>query len=235
MNHSIYKMRRLTSAQAGLTLIEVSIALLIVGLLFVAVVPSIEGVTGVRAREASSKLTGVIRYMYNESALSGKPCRMVFDLDARAYWAECAQGHFVLNAEREKARDGAKDEDTTEKEKLDRELELNNSSGFNLTDANEMKAEKERILKQAEFSEFTDDTVEKQMLPKGVDLGVWVDHQRERYTKGQAFLYFFPQGYTERAQIYLSSGSTVYTLKVSPLTGKVKAVAEELDLPKDIK
>ncbi|MBS2029043.1 MAG: type II secretion system protein [Deltaproteobacteria bacterium] len=229
-------MRRLASArQAGLTLIELGIALLIVGLLFAAVVPSIEGVTGVRAREASSKLTGVIRYMYNESALSGKPCRMVFDLDAKAYWAECAQGHFVLNAEREKARDGAKDEDMIEKEKLDRELEMSSSSGFNLTDANEMKAEKERILKQAEFSEFTNDTVEKQALPKGVDIGVWVDHQRERYTKGQAFLYFFPQGYTERAQIYVSSGSTVYTLKVSPLTGKVKAVAEELELPKDIK
>ena len=52
---------------------------------------------------------------------------------------------------------------------------------------------------------------------------------------GQAYLYFFPQGYTERAQIYVSSGSTVYTLKVQPLTGKVKVAPEELELPRDIR
>jgi general secretion pathway protein H len=227
--------RRPRSGERGLTLIELCIALLIVGLLFAAVLPSLEAVTGVRAREAASKLTGEVRYMYNQSALSGQPCRMVFDLDAKAYWAECAQGHFVLNTERERGRDGARVEDEAEKEKLERELEDSSSVGFAGDDAASLKAEKERILKQAEFSEFTNDTVGKQQLPKGVDMAVWVDHQREKYTKGQAYLYFFPQGYTERAQLYLVSGDTTYTLKVSPLTGKVKAVAEELELPKDVR
>lgn len=227
--------RRLQKEQSGLTLIELSITLLIVGLLFAAVVPSIEGVTGVRARQSASRMTGVIRYMYNESALSGRSCRMVFDLDAKSYWAECAQGNYTLESERENARDGAKDEDPAEKEKLDRELETSSSSGFSVDDADAMKAEKERILKRADFSDFTDDTVGKQELPKGVDLQVWVDHQREKYSKGQAYLYFFPQGYTERAQIYVSSGDTIYTLKVAPLTGKVKVVPDELELPKDVR
>lgn len=224
---------RLLADEQGLTLIEISIALLIVGLMLVAVIPSIEGVTGVRAREAASKISGVVRYMYNESALSGRPCRMVFDLDARQYWAECTEGHFVMNAERERSRGGSKLDDEVAKDKLDREL--SSSAGFSVDDVDQIKAEKERILKQAEFSEFTNDTVEHQKLPKGVDLAVWVDHQREKYTKGQAYLYFFPQGYTERAQLYLSSGSTTYTIQVQPLTGKAKVAAEELELPRDVR
>jgi general secretion pathway protein H len=218
----------------GLTLIEICIALLIVGLLMFAVIPSIEGVTGVRAREAAGKMTGVIRYLYNQSALSGQPCRMVFDMDQKAYWAECTQGHFVLDSAREESRNGAKSEDLAEKEKLDHDLEESSSFGLTEDDAAAMKAEKERILKQADFAEFTDDTVGHQQLPKDVTLSVWVDHQRDKYTKGKAYLYFFPQGYTERAQIYLSTGATFYTLKVSPLTGKVKVAGEELDLPKDL-
>lgn len=226
---------RLLASESGLTLIEIGISLLIIGLLMAAVLPSIEGVTGTRARQAAGKLTGVVRYMYNESALSGQPCRMVFDLDAKAYWAECTESHFVLNATRERARDGAKEVDEEAKEKLDRELEESSNVGLSDDDAAAMKAEKERILKQADFSSFTDNTVSKQTLPKGVDLSIWVDHQREKYTKGKAYLYFFPQGYTERAQIYVSTGSTVFTLKVMPLTGKVKVSPEELDLPKDVR
>jgi len=224
----------LASDQRGLTLIEIGISLLIVGLLMMAVVPSIEGVTGVRAREAAGKMTGVIRYMYNQSALSGQPCRMVFDLDQKAYWAECTQGHFVLNSEREEARDGAKSDDSAEQERLDRALQDSSTFGLSEDDAAAMQAEKKRILDQAEFADFTDDTVGKQQLPKDVDLAVWVDHQRDKYTKGKAYLYFFPQGYTERAQIYLSTGDNFYTLKVSPLTGKVKVAGEELELPKDL-
>jgi general secretion pathway protein H len=225
--------RSLLKDERGLTLIEISIALMIVGLMLVAVIPSIEGVTGVRAREAASKVSGVVRYMYNQSALSGKPCRMVFDMDTRQYWAECTEGHFTLGSEREKSRDGSKLDDQLAKDKLDREL--SNSSGFSVDDVDQIKQEKERILKQADFSEFTNDTVEHQKLPKGVDMSVWVDHQREKYSKGKAFLYFFPQGYTERAQIYLTSGSTAYTVQVQPLTGKAKVAAEELELPRDVR
>jgi general secretion pathway protein H len=224
------QMRRLNADQSGLTLIELGISLLIVGLLFAAVLPSVEGVTGVRARESAAKMTGMVRYLYNQSALSGRPCRMTFDLDQKMYWAECTQEHFALGNERERSRDGHADLD--DQKKLD--TPLSHTDGFALDDADAAKQEKERIEKAAEFDEFTDDEIEKQKLPKGVDLQVWVDHQREKYKTGKAYLYFFPQGYTERAQIYVSTGDTVYTLKVSPLTGKSVVVSEELDLPRDV-
>ena len=221
--------RRLLSDESGLTLIELGISLLIVGLLFAAIIPSVEGVTGVKARESASKLTGMVRYMYNQSALSGHPCRMTFDLDQRMYWAECTESHFVLAADREKAVDGHAD--------LEQKRAFtagDTDTGFALDAADAAKQEKARIQKDADFKEFTASEMEKQKLPAGVDLAVWVDHQQEKYTTGKAYLYFFPQGYTERAQIYVSSGTTVYTLKVSPLTGKSRVEPTELSIPKDL-
>jgi general secretion pathway protein H len=220
--------RRLRVRQSGLTLIELGISLVIVGLLFAAVIPSIEGVTGVRARESTAKMAGMVRYMYNESALSGRPCRMTFDLDQRMYWAECTDNHFVLNTERERSRDGHSEVDRK------RDFTASSNDGFAIDDADQAKKEKERIEKDAEFHDFTSDEIDKQKLPAGVDLSVWVDHQTEKYKTGKAYLYFFPQGYTERAQIYLTSGDTVYTLKVSPLTGKSRVEPRELDLPRDV-
>ena len=49
---------------------------------------------------------------------------------------------------------------------------------------------------------------------------------------GLAYLYFFPQGYTERAQVYVRQGNNVWTLPVSPLTGQASIVGGELEVPK---
>ncbi len=217
------------STESGLTLIELGISLLIVGLLMAGVVPAIEGVTGVRARESAGKLTGMIRYMYNQSALSGHPCRMTFDMENRQYWAECSDSNFVMSEEREKSRGGGAVE---EDNKGSRRRGIDS---FDLADAKAAEAERDRIEKKAQFSDFNTSEIEKQLLPSGVELSVWVDHQTEKYTKGKAYLYFFPQGYTERAQIYLTSGSTTYTIKVQPLTGKAKVEAKELELPRDVR
>lgn len=211
-----------------MTLIEISIGLLILGLLMGVALPALEGVTGVRAREAAGKMTGLIRYLHSHSAITGKSCRLAFDIDARAYWAQCSEGVVTLDAEKEQSRDGAK----VEEEKKDTDFA---SDGFAFDDRAAAEQEKQRIAKQAEFSEFTDDTIKKETLPQGVTMEVWVDHQREPYKKGLAYLYFFPQGYTERAQIWLSANETVFTLKVSAITGKVKVSPDRLELPRDVR
>jgi general secretion pathway protein H len=54
---------------------------------------------------------------------------------------------------------------------------------------------------------------------------VWVSHQEEPTTAGTAYLYFWPTGQTEGASIQLAQGDDLYTLVVSPLTGRVRVVA----------
>jgi general secretion pathway protein H len=65
-----------------------------------------------------------------------------------------------------------------------------------------------------------------------VKLSVWTRHQREVARSGTAYLYFFPQGFTERAQLYVRQGDNVWTLSVSPLTGKTSVVGEALEVPR---
>jgi len=206
-----------------MTLIEISIAVAIVALLVLVALPSIESYAGVKARQEAGRLSGAVRYLYGASALSGKVCRLAFDLDERAWWAECTEGRFTVDREKEKSRDGARvEEKKSFKKKQD------------LAPRDDSEAMRATVEKKAEFSEFTSEEVPRHVLPDGANVAVWTAHQREKYTKGTAFLYFFPQGNTERAQIYVSSGhGETYTLVVSPLSGRVKVVGDELDVPKD--
>lgn len=203
---------------SGLTLIEISIALLIVALLIFIAVPSIEAIAGVRAREEAGKLSGAIRYLYGHAALTGKTCRLRFDLDEQSYSAQCTEQRFTVSGVKEKSREGRKLEED------ERPSSRRTSSSVQdelLGDAQQLQ---EKVEKQAEFSDFTDEEIKPHVMPMGANLSVWTTRQTERYTQGEAFLYFFPQGYTERAQLYVSDdeGDDVYTLTVSPLSGKVR-------------
>ena len=82
------------------------------------------------------------------------------------------------------------------------------------------------------FSEFTAPNIESRTFPESVKLSIWTAKQKEPITSGLAYLYFFPQGFTERAMLHIRQGSNVWTLTVSPLTGKTAVVAEELEVPR---
>ena len=49
-------------------------------------------------------------------------------------------------------------------------------------------------------------------LPGGVRLSIWSKHQREAIKSGTAYLYFFPQGFTERSQVVVRQGNNAWTL-----------------------
>jgi general secretion pathway protein H len=210
--------------ERGMTLLEIGIALLIVALMIFVAVPSIEAYAGVRAREEAGRISGAIRYLYGQSALSGKVCRIVFDMDERTWWTECTEGRFTVEREKERSRGGQRVEEKKKPAKPEQPPQPKD----------EVEAMRLKVEHQAEFSEFKDDQVTKRTLPDGANVAVWVGHQREKYTKGKAFLYFFPQGNTERAQIYVSSDhGDIYTLVVSPLNGRVRVDDKELDVPRD--
>lgn len=72
-------------AAAGFTLLELAVVLFIVGLFGTLVVPLIGGLGREDLQTTARRLAGTTRYLYNESALSGRPYRLVFDLDAGTY------------------------------------------------------------------------------------------------------------------------------------------------------
>src|SRR5512140_1350393 len=93
----------------GLTLIELMIALAVAAVLFSAAVMGIGAITGAQAKKSAGELAGVIRSLYDTAALTGRTCRLAFELpgekaeDQKArYRAECAAGAVTTSADRDK-------------------------------------------------------------------------------------------------------------------------------------
>jgi general secretion pathway protein H len=219
----------------GMTLIEIMVALSIAVVLFGAVIVGVGAITGVKAKESSTQLAGTIRSLYDTAALSGKTCRLVFQLtnpkdeDGEVTWrAECAKSGITAGAKRE-------DEIAMAKEKSKDKVKDDSRFGRLDTDGNSLQAlqarEKNRVEESAQFAEFSSEEVGQNTLPAGVKVEVWTQKQREAIKSGPAYLYFFPQGYTERAQVWVKQGTNVWTLTVSPLTGKTVIHAEDLKVP----
>ncbi|WIG96190.1 prepilin-type N-terminal cleavage/methylation domain-containing protein [Myxococcus sp. SDU36] len=238
--------KRSHRAQRGLTLIEISIAIIIVAMLFSAAVMGIGSITGAKAKGSAGELAGLIRSLYDSAALRGQTCRLVFEIpdpkseQATRYHAECAEGAVTTardrdetlrteNSERERAarnRGSGSGRD-------ERRNYLSGGSGTNAPSAQELlEGEKLRVENAARFSSYTSEEVPARELPADVKVSVWTRHQRQPVENGVAYLYFFPQGYTEKAYVYVQQGDNVWTLDVSPLTGKVQIVAEALEVPR---
>jgi general secretion pathway protein H len=221
-----------------MTLIELVIALMIAAMLFGVAIMGIGALTGTKAKQASVELAGTIRSLYDMANLSGKTCRLVFNLpgereeSASVVWrAECAKGAVTASGKRDdelrELNDKSKHRDKLADDK--RFQRMDSDLGPTLQ---ELQArEKARVDDAAKFSEFTVGDVATHTLPPNVRLDVWTAKQRAPVKNGQAFLYFFPQGYTERAQIWVRQGKNTWTLSISPLTGKTAIVSEDLEVP----
>jgi general secretion pathway protein H len=202
-----------------MTLIEIGVALCVAGLMLAVAVPALSAVTRAQLRQKSGQLAGAVRSMYGAAAIAGKTCRLVFDLDAGTYWSECAKGNVRLSREGERSQNGVRV--ATREEELAAEKHESMS---------EEERERAALADKSAFSASAD--VPKTELGGAVKFAdIWVQHQPERYSAGKAFLYFWSSGLTEEASIHLEQGGDVYSLIVSPLTGKVKVEGDRVDAP----
>ncbi|WP_194869002.1 prepilin-type N-terminal cleavage/methylation domain-containing protein [Myxococcus sp. AB025B] len=231
--------------ERGLTLIEISIAIIIVAMLFSAAVMGIGSLTGAKAKGAAGELAGTIRSLYDSAALRGKTCRLVFEIPeakeekATRYHAECAESGVTTARDRDTAlrdenseRDRARRSNRSGSGNGQERRSYVASAGETVSAQDLMEAEKQRVESQSRFSSFTSEEIPPRELPSDVRVSVWTRQQREAVDSGVAYLYFFPQGYTEKAYVYLSQGDNIWTLDVSPLTGKVNIVGEALEVPR---
>jgi general secretion pathway protein H len=219
-----------------MTLIELIVALAIMMAVFSAAILGVGALTGTRARGMAGELAGTIRSLYDTASLTGKVCRLVFELPAAenasgfSYRAECGPGTLTARMDRELALR----EDTQLKDLADKRRAQGLSTSATKTHStfqDVMNQEKDRVENEMKFSSFTSEMVKPKKV-SGVSLSLWTRHQRDPVRTGLAYLYFFPQGYTERAQVYLRQGNNVWTLLVAPLTGKTTVVGEERPVPR---
>ena len=79
-------------SKSGFSLIEILVVMFLIGSFFIFAVPRFQDITEVNIKSASRKLSGIIRYTYNESIFKKNMYRLVFDLDNDEYWVEVLKG-----------------------------------------------------------------------------------------------------------------------------------------------
>jgi general secretion pathway protein H len=208
----------------GFTLLEICISLVLLVMALSIALPGLESVTGVRMQSSAGQLAGCMRALFDQAALSGRTCRMAFDLDARTYWPECAQGSARISSSKEESRDGKRYIDELAKQReLDRMTDLQRD--------NPIQAQ---IEAKTPFAKYEDEDTRRYQLPDGVSFAwVWSPHQTQKYTAGDAYVYFFPQGNAERGIIVLKHGDDdLISVAMNPLTGKVRLTPGEVEVPK---
>ena len=216
--------------QRGMTMMEVMIVLVIIGLVMGISIPSYNSLTHMRLRESATKLSGTIRYLYHQATLKGLCMRLIFDLHENTYKVEAStDGNCLIDSVREDARQAKKREEDEKKKKMEEERR-----GPAKTQTGSMQAsfwgEEQPIsleVKKAVFAAYNGSILKERKLPEGVSFeSIYIDHQKESYAKdrGPRYTSFhcFPLGRCQRAVIFLQDSSKeVFSLEVQPLTGRV--------------
>lgn len=213
------------AGQRGMTLIEISVALLLIAVLMSLAVPAVSNITRADLRASARRVAASIRYTYDLAARKTSVFRVVFDLDEGAWWVESSSDRFLLNREKTEVVDGALDLEAEE----EREERRFVSRGY--IESGEMWQPK----RKATFSNFAGPLTPKAQLPDSVFFqDIWVAHQEAAVSNGQAYLYCFPTGMTEQAVIHLvDEDDNPYTLWVHGLTGRVEIEPRYLEPPDD--
>jgi general secretion pathway protein H len=202
--------------QRGFTIIELAIALAIVAMLVGVSVPVLDNVTRADLRAAASKTSGMIKATYDLAALSGKPCRLVFDFKANTITAEEADSRVLLADPSSGKKDDEEDDDDKDKK-------------HRITDAEKLVAIARRevgqttsVKKTARWSRAAG-TVPFE-LPSSVHIQeLMAEHLRDPATEGKAMLHFFPMGYCEHGVItFQDESERIYAVEVEPLTGRTR-------------
>ncbi|MFA6034207.1 MAG: prepilin-type N-terminal cleavage/methylation domain-containing protein [Myxococcota bacterium] len=195
-------------SEHGITLIEIVLVITILAMTMAIATPMISGVTLADLKTGAGQVASAVRYTFDMSSMTGRYCRLSFELQSTGYKVECADKPFYMGKRLESANaDGERvenEEDETRRFSSDEEE----------------KKERERL--KPNFREVKTMLLRKASLPSDVRFdGIMTSHQAERFTKGTGYLYFFPGGYTERAYINLADDNAhIFTVVVSPLTGR---------------
>ncbi len=221
----------MVARRAGFTLIELSVALLLAALLVGISIPAMRSVAATQLKRSAGQMAGLAREAYARAAISGKPHRMVMDLDAGMFWLEEGSGSFALQFEKQKQLTDAELAERAQKKELGKFTIQPRES-----DLNEQERLKAQLTRGPTWTAVGDELGTPQKLP--ADCGfekVWVAHQAEAFVRGQSHLYFWPSGRTETAIIRLTddveNNSRIISVKIHGLTGRAMVADRALEIP----
>lgn len=212
----------------GLTLVEVLIVIVLIAVLSAGIIFGSGMFSSSRQRAAATLIVSGVRLGITRANATGRPVRMVFDLENDRVLLEETSGKMLRVKETENTGGGA--EAATEAEQQARAEAERIMTGVNKS--------RPTFTPVKQFGFDGDEPGAGRELGQGIEfVQVQTEHDEEPRKEGRAYLYFWPGGGTERASIQIrKKGETdadrSLTVMVSRLTGRAKIERGEIDLPK---
>jgi general secretion pathway protein H len=249
-----------TLAEGGFSLMEMIIVIALAALMFVVVAPSFTLTEQTEATQKLGALAGDIRAAYDTAVLTRKPHRLVFSFGSGDYWLESTEREDFYMGDEKLDRDPTPEEIEDRKALFEEEFEQYKLlAGKEVEDPEAEKvvkptsplmAAKDKLApvewKAVEDSEWS----VRKLGPQFNIRSMQAEHHGRLQTleelgrEGVAYLYFFPQGYVERAVIHIAPADPddreryderTHTLETEPYEGLAEITSgfKEVDITRD--
>jgi len=246
------------NAQSGMTLIEIIIVISLVALVYAMAAPDLLMGKEAEVKQRVNRLAEDIRSAYDIAVLTGKYQRIVFDMRSGDYWLESTESERVVMGSEELDRDPIQaDEQESEAQFNEKFAEYETLAGSEVQDPSDESVIKasspilqaKSALQGVKWTKVKSGEWDTRSLgPELIIQGMQTEHHRAQQTAetvgegGVCMLYFFPEGYVEKAVIYLNeadlSGDNKrppYSVITEPYEGMAEIYPEykEVDVSRD--
>lgn len=201
---------RRSAPRRGFTLVETMVVVALIAIVAGMSVYAMGGIGTSRVQAEAMRLSGALRMAYGRAAINGLRYSVVFDLDAGTYSVQCASENVLLPADGEDREEPDGDDDEADP--------------FGLGPQN------------ATMDDCSEDALPSVTVRSRVKIArILTSHDSDPVESGQNSISIFPNGYVERSVIWLSDddGKVFITLTLDPMTGRVRAYPEDLEIPDD--
>jgi general secretion pathway protein H len=223
------------SKAGGFTLLELLIVIVLLALVMTVAVRGFRSMAKSDMRTSAVKMAGAMRYLFDRASTTGRMHRLVIDFEEHRYWAEVSDDRYYMPRDRETDLQRETDVEAQAKEDEEAKRKQEEGAGASETHGYDMTRyqPEEFKPKRARFSAFKELAVKPAAVKGAKIYGLFTPRLATPMNTGRGYIYFFPLGMTEAAQVYLSDEEekTFYSLVVHPLTGRVQIYNRYIDPP----
>lgn len=198
-----------------MTLIEMMITVIIIAVAATGLTVGFGALTRTHLRSACMRVAAGSRYAYNRSISQGTTVRLAFDLETHQMSFEEAHGSVTLARVTDERRG-----------EIERDGDGSDSAGVDPWAA--ARARLEDTLRPSfgasPFSTLEGSRYQPDVLADGVEIERLITpHEAEPRDEGTGHIYFFPNGQTEHAVLWVTDGGErVFSVEIHPLTGRAR-------------